>query len=87
MARRRTAKPNSDPNHKLVNVGLFVCGLFAVAYGLIEGFVFESSVVVTATGGTFTMDKLTSSLIILGGLVGIGFAVWAWFTGGKKHDF
>ena len=86
MARKPKAKPRpkKEENHKPAFIGIFFCGLIAVAYGVVEGFIFQSSVVMTGSSGTYSMDKITSSLMIIAGLIGMGFAVWAWFTSGKK---
>jgi hypothetical protein len=77
---KKRKKAKKEDNPKLVALGIFLCGLFAAAYGLVEGLIFKSTAVHTGPSGTFTMDPITSILFILGGLIGMGFAIWAWFN-------
>lgn len=83
---KRKAKVKKEENLKPAYIGIFICGLIAVVYALFEGFIFKSSAVHTGTRGTFTVDPITSSLMILGGLIGMGFGIWGWFTGKKLND-
>lgn len=79
-------KVKKQENLKPAYIGIFVCGLIAVVYAVLEGFVFKSTVVMTGASGTYTMNPLVSSLMILAGLIGMGFGVWGFITGKKLND-
>ena len=83
---KRKPKTKKEENLRPVYGGIFLCGLFAAAYAVVEGFIFKSSVVMTGSIGTYRMDPITSTLMILAGLIGIGFGIWGWVTGKKLND-
>ena len=85
--KKKTTKKNPEDElkaHRKAMIAIFFCGLFAVSYAVVEGLILKSSAVLTGPQGTFTMDPITSILFILGGLIGIGFAIWGWFTPPKR---
>lgn len=87
MARKSKAKPkkkDKEPSAKVVGLVCVLCGVFAIGFGVLEGFVFKSTGVYTGPSGTFMMDPITSTLFILGGLVGVGFGIWTWLNPDKK---
>lgn len=83
---RAKSNPKKEENLKPAYLGIIACGLVAVVYAVLEGFVFKSSVVMTGASGTYTMNPLVSGIMILGGLIGIGFGIWGLITGKKLND-
>lgn len=79
-------KAKKEENLQPAYWGIFACGLGAVVYAVIEGFILKSSVVMTGSSGTYTINPLVSTLMILAGLIGMIFAVWGLITGKKLND-
>ena len=63
---------------------IFLCGLFAAAYGLYALITESAEVVTTSGGGAQEMTPLISIPMIAAGVSGIGFSIWAWLTRGPK---
>ncbi len=86
MARKSKKAPKVDPIvvARRGAVGIFLCGAFAIAFAIVEGFIFKSTGTYTGSRGTFMMDPITSVLMIGAGMIGSGFGVWLWFNPTKK---
>jgi hypothetical protein len=80
----KSKSKKKELSNRQAATAIFLIGLFAVVLATLEGFVFKSTGVYTGRSGTFTFDPITSTLVILGGLIAMGFAVWCWFNEPKS---